>query len=491
MSLRDAPFTSSTSTVWAIAITGAAQFMAALDNLVVTMALPVIRERLHTGLSGLQWTVNAYTLTFAVLLLTGAALGDRFGRRRMFVAGLVLFTVASAASALAPNIAVLIAARAIQGAGGAMIVPLSLTLLSAAVPASKRNMALGIWGALGGLAVALGPLIGGAVVEGLSWQFIFWLNVPIGVVLAPLALRRLAESTGPANSLDLRGLALASGGLFGVVYGLVRGGSIGWSSPVVLTAFAAGAGLLVVFLRHERTAPTPMLRLEMFANRQFSVVNAVSLFMSFGMFGSIFLLAQYLQTVQHYTPLSAGLRTLPWTGMPVVVAPLAGLLVDRIGGRILVATGLTLQATGLAWLAIVTTPTTPYVDFVPAFVLSGIGMALFFVPVASLVLSAVPTADEGVASGVNNAIRELGGVFGISVLGAVFVSFGSYLSGADFVAGLLPAIAVGAGVVAAGAALALALPLRRSRSATTALGEELDVVSLPLARSAVGEWARQ
>jgi len=459
------------SIFWVIAIAGAAQFIASLDNLVVTMALPVIRERLHAGLAGLEWTVNAYTLTFAVLLLTGAALGDRFGRRRMFITGLVIFTTASAAAALAPNITALIAARAFQGAGGAMLVPLSLTLLSAGVPAAKRNMALGIWGALGGLAVAVGPLIGGAIVQGVSWQFIFWVNVPLGVALVPLTRLRLSESRGASGSLDLLGVVLASLGLFGVVLGLVRGGQTGWTSAQVLAGFFGGAALLAGFIVHERRRRAPMLPLRVFRSRQFTVVNAVALLMSFGMFGSIFLLAQFLQTVQHYSPLSAGLRTLPWTGMPVLIAPLAALLIDRVGGRRLIAAGLGLMAMGLAWLAVVISPHVAYNELVPAFVLSGVGMSLFFVPVASVVLSAVSPSDEGVASGTNNAIRELGGVLGIAVLGAVFAGSGGYATGAFFVAGLTPAIWVGAAVLGIGTLTALALPQVRRVTATPHDGE--------------------
>ncbi|HTX00597.1 MAG TPA: DHA2 family efflux MFS transporter permease subunit, partial [Acidimicrobiales bacterium] len=450
---------------WPIVITGAAQFMAALDNLVVTMALPVIREKLHTGLAGLQWTVNAYTLTFAVLLLTGATLGDRFGRRRMFVAGIALFTLASAAAALAPTAGALIAARAVQGAGGAMLVPLSLTLLSASVPAQRRNAALGIWGAIGGLAVAVGPLVGGAVVQGISWQWIFWLNVPIGAVVAPLAWFALGESHGPRARLDLAGVALASAGLFGIVFGLVRGGQVGWGASQVLVAFAGGAALLAGFIAWERRSPAPMLPLGLFAGRRFSLVNVASLLMSFGMFGSIFLLAQFLQTVQHISPLDAGIRTLPWTAMPVLVAPLAGRFVDRIGGRTLITVGLSLQAAGLAWMAAVSAVHVSYAALVPAFVISGIGMSLFFVPVASVVLSSVRPADEGVASGINNAMRELGGVLGIAVLGAVFSGSGGYATGATFVSGLVPAVAVGAGVVVVAVLAALAMGTARSRRA--------------------------
>src|SRR5438034_7152004 len=223
-----------TKTIWTFAITSVALFMTTLDNLVVTTALPVIRRDLNAGLSGLEWTVNAYTLTFAVLLITGAALGDRFGRRRLFVIGLGIFTLASAAAALAPSIEVLIAARAVQGLGGAIVTPLTLTILSAAVPAERRGLVLGAWGGISGLAVALGPLVGGAVVEGISWQWIFWLNVPIGLLLIPAAIFRLEETHGPNDRLDLPGLALSSVGLFGIVWGLVRGNQVGWATPEIV-----------------------------------------------------------------------------------------------------------------------------------------------------------------------------------------------------------------------------------------------------------------
>ena len=441
-----------------IAITGAAQFMAGLDNLVVTTALPVMRERMHVGLAGLEWTVNAYTLAFAVLLLAGAALGDRLGRRRMFVTGIAIFTVASAISALAPNVGVLVAARALQGAGGALIVPLSLTLLSASVPAARRNLALGIWGAIGGLAIAIGPLVGGAIVEGVSWQFIFWINVPLGLLLAPLARFGLDESYGERHAFDFTGTGLVSAGLFGVVFGLVRGGTVGWSSNEVVISLLLGASLLLAFVAFERRSTAPMLPIELFRARQFSLINVIAMFMSLGMFGAIFLLAQFLQTVQHFSPLSAGLRTLPWTGMPILVAPIAGALVGKVGAKALVGTGMTLQAIGLAWFAVVLHPSTPYLHVVPAFVLSGIGMSLFFVPVASIVLGSVPSSREGIASGTNNAVRELGGVLGVSVLGAIFASFGGYASGASFVRGLTPAVWTGAVVVGLGAVLTTLLP---------------------------------
>src|SRR3954471_20899340 len=342
-----------TNVWWTFAITSLALFMVTLDNLVVTTALPVIRTDLHAGLSGLEWTVNAYTLTFAVLLLTGAALGDRFGRRRMFTIGLGIFTVASAAAALAPSIGALDAARAVQGVGGAIVMPLTLTILSGAVRPERRGLVLGAWGGISGLAVALGPLVGGAVVSGISWHWIFWLNVPIGVVLAPLILLRLDESHGPASRLDLPGLALASAGLVGIVWGLVRANEVGWASAGIVGSFVAGAALLACFVAWELRTKHPMLPMRFFRNRTFALANVASLLMFFGMFGAIFFISQFFQTVQGLSPFQSGLRLLPWTAMPMLVAPIAGALSDRIGGHRLMGAGLALQAVGLAWIAAV------------------------------------------------------------------------------------------------------------------------------------------
>jgi EmrB/QacA subfamily drug resistance transporter len=455
--------------VWAVVITGMALFMASLDNLVVSTALPVIREHLHAGLSGLEWTVNAYTLTFAVLLLSAAAIGERFGRRRIFVLGIAVFTAASAGAALAPSIGVLVMARAVQGAGGAMIMPLSLTLLSAAVPPERRNAALGIWGAIGGAAVALGPLVGGAVTSGWSWQYIFWLNVPVGLVLIPLAWWKLSESRGARARLDLVGVAAVSVGLLGVVLGLVEGNSHGWTSPTVLGSFVVGGLALMGFAAWELRSDHPMLDIRLFRDRGFASVNVTALLFSFGMFGAIFFLVQFLQVVQGLSPLAAGVRILPWTAMPMLLAPVVGQLAERWGGKPLVVTGLSLQAVGLAWLATVTTPTTPYAALVAPFVVCGVGMTLFFVPLASLVLGAVPRSLEGVASGANAAFRELGGVLGIAVLGAIFSSHGSYASGQDYVNGMTVAVYAGAAVVAIGAITAMLVPSRRQGRAEVEL----------------------
>jgi len=458
--------------LWTFAITSVALFMVTLDNLVVTTALPVIRRDLHASLSQLEWTVNAYTLTFAVLLLTGAALGDRLGRRLMFSVGIVIFTLSSAAAALAPSATALDVARAAQGVGGAIVTPLTLTLLSAAMPRERRGLALGAWGGIGGLAVAIGPLVGGAVVQGISWQWIFWLNVPIGLILAPLAFLRLRESHGPAGRLDLPGLALVSAGLFGIVWGLVRGNSVGWGSLEIVGSLAAGAIVLALFVLWERRAPAPMLPLRFFRNRAFTLTNVASLFMFFGMFGSIFLLAQFFQTVQGYSPLDAGIRILPWTAMPIFIAPIAGALSDRIGGQRIMGVGLALQAVGIAWISTVSTPTVPYSSLVIPFFISGIGMALFFAPVANVVLSAVRPEEEGQASGAQNAIRELGGVFGVAVLASIFAHYGGYGSAQGFVDGMQPAVWVGAAVVGLGALAAFAIPRRRpAAGAEQALGD--------------------
>jgi EmrB/QacA subfamily drug resistance transporter len=440
--------------------------MVTLDNLVVTTALPVLREDLGASLADLEWTVNAYTLSFAVFLLTGAALGDRFGRRRILATGIAIFTAASAGAALAPSVELLIAARGIQGFGAAMVAPLTLTILSHAFPAERRGAALGLWGAVGGIAINAGPLVGGAVIEGLSWQWIFWLNVPIGLAVVPLALRRLEESHGADRSLDFGGLALASGGLVALTWAIINGNGDGWASPGILGAFAAAAALMTGFIVWESRTPEPMLPLRLFRDRSFAAANGAALLMSFGLFGSIFLLSQFFQSVQGLSPLDAGLRLLPWTVAPLFVAPLAGALSDRIGGRPLMITGLALQATGLTWQAAVTQPDAAYTSLIGAFAMTGIGMALFFAPVANVVLSAVAPAEAGKASGANAAIREIGGVLGVAILAAVFSHAGGDIAGGEaYTDGLRPAVYVGAVVVAVGALAAMLIPRREQQPA--------------------------
>ncbi|MBB5938124.1 DHA2 family efflux MFS transporter permease subunit [Streptomyces zagrosensis] len=461
--------------VWTLVITSLAGFMAALDNLIVITAIPDIGKDLGGGIEELEWTVSAYTLTFAVLLMLGAALGDRFGRRRLFLVGIAVFTASSAAAALSSDIGVLIGARAVQGAGAALLMPLSLTLLTAAVPAERRGTAFGIWGAVNGLAVACGPLIGGVVVEHISWQWIFWLNVPIGIVLLPLARLLLTESRGPADSLDVVGTVLASLGLLGITFALIQGNIDGWASAQVLTGFAVGGVLLVAFVRWELRTAAPMLPMRLFRSRTFSTVNAAGLLMYLGMFGSIFLLTQFLQLIQGYSPLEAGLRMLPWTAMPMVVAPIAGVLADRIDGRFIVATGLVLMATGIGWLAVVAEPGLAYAAQILPFAISGVGMALFFAPVSALVMNSVRPAEQGIASGASNALREIGGTLGVALLASVFSARGGYGSPREFTDGLVPALWVGAAALAAAACLVMLAPRRRPATETV-LVDAVDAV---------------
>ncbi|MDX6744522.1 DHA2 family efflux MFS transporter permease subunit [Actinocorallia sp. A-T 12471] len=444
--------------VWTLVITGLAGFMASLDNLVVTTALPSIRTDLGGGLEDLEWTVNSYTLTFAVLLLFGSALGDRFGRRRIFGIGVAVFTAASAAAALAPGIEALIAARAVQGVGAAIMMPLTLTLLTAATPENRRGLVFGIWGAINGLAVASGPLVGGTLTEHLSWQWIFWLNVPVGIALLPLARLRLVESRGPVARLDVTGTLLASVALFALVYALIRGNADGWTSGPVLAGLVCGPLLLAVFVGWELRTPHPMLPMHLFRSRAFSAMNAASLLMFAGMFGSIFLLSQFLQTVLGHSPTDAGLRMLPWTAMPLLVAPVAGALSDRIGGRPVVAAGLALQAVGLGLFALVAATDVSYAAQLPALIVSGVGMGMFFAPAAGVVMASVRPHEQGMASGANNAFRELGGAIGVAGLAAVFAEQGGYTTGTTFVDGLVPALWLGVAIVAAAALSALLIP---------------------------------
>jgi EmrB/QacA subfamily drug resistance transporter len=433
-------------------------FMVVLDNLVVSVALPSIHRELGASIQSLEWTVNAYVLSYAVLLLTGAALGDRLGRKRMFIAGIALFTTASAAAALAPTMGLLIAARAIQGVGGAIVTPLTLTLLADAFPAERRGIALGVWSGISGIAVALGPLVGGAVIQTASWHWIFWINVPIGVILIPVAAARLSESRGEHKSLDLPGLALASTGLFGLVFGLVRAQTLGWTSTDVVVALASGAAMIVAFVAQELRTQNPMLPMSFFTRRSFAVTNVVSLSMYFGMFGSIFFLSQFMQNVLGNSPLQAGIKLLVWTGATMVVSPAAGFLSDRYGSRPFMVAGLSLQAIALAWLASIASVEQSYASMVVPFILGGSGMALVFAPAANAVLSSVRTEQTGQASGATNAIRELGGVLGIAVLATVFTSHGGYASAQDYVNGLVPALWVGGAVLAIGALTAALLP---------------------------------
>ncbi|MDX2961323.1 MFS transporter [Streptomyces acidiscabies] len=433
-------------------------FMVALDNLVVSTTLRTLAVDLRASTQELQWFVNAYVLGFACLLMTGAALGDRFGRRRVFVAGIALFTLASTGCGLADTSGQLIAFRAVQGFGAAAVMPLSLTLLSQAVPDRLRGLALGVWSGVSGLAVAMGPVVGGAVVEGLDWRWIFWVNVPVCVIAIPLVYVALKESRLPGTRLDLGGMVLAATGLCAVVWGIVHGETDGWTSGTVLGAFTAGVVLLVAFVAWEARAPQPMLPLSFYRIRAFTLTNVVSAAMYFGVFGSLFLLSQYLQIAPPRTPLEAGVRTLPWTLMPMFVAPVAGILTDRVGGGRLMALGLFLQGVGLGWIDLVAGTDTAYAALVGPMVVAGIGMGFVFAPTAAVVLGSVAKEHAGKASGANSTVREIGGALGIAVLSTVFVAYGDSGSAQGFVDGLRPAVWVGVVVVFAGAVCALGIP---------------------------------
>ncbi|QKV75834.1 DHA2 family efflux MFS transporter permease subunit [Amycolatopsis sp. Hca4] len=454
------------------AITSSAWFLFALDRLAVTTALPVLRTDLGAGLAGAEWTVNAYTLSFAVLLLAGAALGDRFGRRRVFAIGLAVFTAGSAAAALAPDVGTLVAARAVQGAGGAVFAPLSLTLLSAAAPAARRGAVLGAWGGVGGLGVVAGPLLGGALTSFAGWPWIFWLNVPLGLVLVPVARRYLRESHGPHGRLDLRGVALSGAGVFGVVWAVIRAGGDGWARPDVLVALVSGVLALVLFVAWETRAPAPMLPMRFFRHRAFAAANLTALLKYAALFGGLFLVTHLLQTGLTASPLEAGLRMLPMVVMPMLLTPLAGVLSDRWGTRPLLALGVGLVATGLAWLAAVTAPGVGYGVLVPGLVVLGTGSALFFAPAAATVLGAVAPDEQGQASGATTAVREIAVVLGVAVLASVFAAHGDLGSPARLVDGVVPALWVGAALAGAGVLATLALPRAGSLRVRVALADD-------------------
>jgi len=459
--------TSRSVRIWALALTSVASLMVALDTLVVSTALATIRLDLGASIEQLEWTVNAYNLSLAVLLLPAAALGDRFGRRRMFAAGLGLFTAASAACALAPGVDWLIAARAVQGAGAALVLSLALAIVSASFPPERRGAAIGILEGITGVAVLAGPIVGGAITEGIAWQWIFWLNVPIGAVAIPFVVARIDETFGGDTALDARGLALVAGGALGVVWALVRGNAAGWGSVEVIAAFAAGVALLLGFVAWELRAREPMLPMGFFRLRAFSAGNAGVFFLFASLFAAVFFLAQFLQTGLGYGPLDAGLRLLPWTATLFVVAPVAGALADRVGDRPLLAGGLTLQALGMAWVALIAAPQLAYADLVVPLIVSGVGVSMAIPPAASSVVGAVAHDAVGKAAGANSMLRELGGVFGIALAVAVFAAVGSYGSAAAFADGFAPAIGVSALLAGLGALAGLGVPGRRRPAEVT------------------------
>jgi len=469
---------------WILVLAAMAAFMTALDTLVVTTALSTIRADLGASVEQLEWTVNAYNLSFAVLLLTAAALGDRFGRRRLFAAGIGLFVLASAACALAPSVGALIAARAVQGVGAATVTTLALALVSAAFPPQSRGSALGIFFALNGLAVAGGPLVGGAITEGIAWQWVFWLNVPIGVALIPLVALRIPESYGPDSRVDLPGLALVSGGIIGIVWGLVRANDAGWGTLEVLAAFVAGFALLVAFAAFELRARAPMLPLRFFRSRAFSAGNGAIFCAVGGLFCAVFFMSQFLQTGLGYGPLGAGLRLLPWTATLFFVAPLAGKLVDRFGERPFLVIGPLLQAAGLGWIALIAEPGMSYGELIAPLIVAGVGISMSFPAAQNSVVGAVPPEAIGKASGANATMRELGGVFGIAIGVAAFAAAGGYASAADFSDGFGAAMLVATGLSLLAALVGSALPRLAGAPKVCAIGKSRSAFAstMPAAR---------
>jgi EmrB/QacA subfamily drug resistance transporter len=445
---------------WVLAVASIASLMVALDALVVTTAIPTIRLHLGASIEQLEWTVNAYTLSFAVLLMTGAALGDRFGRRRMFVTGLALFSFASGACALASDVGFLIAARAVQGAGAALVMPLGMTLLSAAYPPERRARALGIFSGITGLAVLAGPVIGGAITQGIAWQWIFWINVPIGLLTIPVVLRRVGESYGPRSAPDIAGLVFVTGAVLGLVWALVRGNTAGWGSVEVVGAFAVGALCAVAFVLWERRAAEPMLPMGLFASRSFSSSNAAIFFLAAALYGAVFFMAQFLQTVQHHGPLDAGIRLLPWTATLFIIAPITGARISRVGERPFAVAGLLLQAAGMGWIALIASPDVAYWRLVAPLAIAGCGVSMAMPALQNAVVGSVAPAAIGKASGAFNMMRQFGGVFGIAIAVAVFTGAGSYASPQLFSDGFTAGVGIAAALSLIGALASAGLPAR-------------------------------
>jgi EmrB/QacA subfamily drug resistance transporter len=453
---------------WTLMLTSLAFFMVALDALVVATALPAIQHDLKVGVATLEWTVNAYALTYAGGIVTAAALGDRLGRRRVFAAGLAIFTAASAACAIAPTPALLLAARAVQGVGAAAVMPLSLTILTAAFPPERRGAVVGIWGAIGGLAVASGPVIGGAITQGIDWHWIFWVNVPIGLAAIALGRVRLDETYGPRSPLDLLGLSLLTGAALSLVWALVRSGEVGWGSLETLVTLTAGVVLLAAFAICERRAEAPMLPPRLFADRTFAAANGTAFLMVASIMAAAFLIAQYFQFVLGNSPLSTGIALLPWTATPIVVAPAAGALSDRVGPRPIMTAGMLLQAAGLGWFAVHATESVNYETLILPLIVAGVGISMALPTTPAAAIGAVMPADIGKASGANSTLQRFGGAFGIAVATAVFTAGGHLGTPGSFDAGFRPALVATAGMSLLGAAVALLVKPRRRRAAVAA-----------------------
>ena len=456
---------------WVLGLTSTAYFMVVLDSVVVITALPRMQLDLQVGVASLQWTLTAYNIAFAAGIITAAAVGDRFGRRRIFNLGLALFTVSSAVCALAPDAPELIAARTVQGLAGAIVLPLSLTILTTTFPAERRGMIIGIYGGLAGLAVALGPIIGGAVTQGLDWHWIFWINVPIGAVALPLARRLLPESYGARERLDLVGAALVTAAVVAVVWALVRGDQAGWTSTEIVSCLVSGAALLLAFVAWEKRVSEAMVPLLLFRSRAFAVGNVTTFLMTGAIFAAGFLVTQEFQLARGYSPVPAGVRLLPFFATPMLVSPIAGAVSDRIGRRPVMATGLFLQTAGLAWVAVRGSLSTNWVELDIALLIAGVGVSMALPTVPTAVLNSVAPGELGKASGINYMMQRFGAVFAIAIASAVFAADGHLGTPASVTNGFKPAVAVCAGfaLLAALSALAITPPKTRPVPASNPL----------------------
>ena len=450
---------------WVLGLTSTAYFMVVLDSVVVITALPRMQRDLHVSLSSLQWTLNAYGIAFAAGIITAAALGDRFGRRKVFTIGLTLFTVASVACAVAPNLPALIAARTVQGLGGAIVLPLSLTILTAAFPVQRRGMIVGIYGGLAGLAVAMGPIVGGAVTQSIDWHWIFWINVPIGVVAALLGVRLLPESHGAPERLDLVGVGLVTAGVVALVWALSRSGQVGWSSAEVVVTLIAGAVLLIAFVLWESSAPEPMVPLRLFADRDFALGNVATFLMSGAIFAGGLLVTEEFQLARHFSPVGAGARLLPFFATPMLVSPIAGAASDRIGRRPIIVVGLSMLTAGFAWVAWHGSLQTSWIELVIALLVAGVGISMALPTVPTAVLSAVAPHEMGKASGINYMAQRFGAVFAVAIGSTVFASHGGFANPATVTAGFKPALWACCVFAGLGALAATAMSPRRKPAA--------------------------
>jgi len=454
----------SSDSTWVLVLASAANLMVGLDALVVSTALTEIGRELGTSIEALEWTVNAYALSFAAFLLTAAVLGDRFGRRRLFVAGLVLFVAASSACALASSIGWLIAARAVQGVGAAIVMPLALAQISVAFPPARRGWALGIYSSFAGLSAVLGPIVGGVVTEGLAWRWIFWVNLPIGLVAAALAVARLRENFGAKEAIDLPGLVLATGGAFGLVWGLVRANAAGWGSLEILSSLAGGALLVLLLVAWELRSAQPMIPMRFFRLRAFAAGNAAMFFLNGAFMSALFFMAQFQQAALGAGPLTAGLRLLPW-GVAVILGARNALgFAKRFGDASVIALGLAVQAAGLAWIALIADPGMAYAGMIPPMILTGAGFAVAVTIAQKAVVGAVAMPDIGKASGTLSTIRQLGGAFGVALAVVVFARAGSHATPMAFSQGFAAANGVAAMLSLAGAGAGLLLPGTRGKA---------------------------